>query len=334
MPCELWRHLLGHFFILGEREDDADGRFAWWGAARQRRFTPVFAERRHIAGHDSLLGTIHGPFAAERHRAAPFVVGSAHERFTLDRPHDCFRVGFFASQMDVDLADFLLIPHRRFAARVVEQVETGDSHLNEFRKRFRHPRFGVRIGELVEFLLRQPEMVAAGLISFALGADGLLQAEIGFLHQSSEDFERLCSLRHGAIELFVGFRIVFHLHRARFAAISRELLPFTKRLLDGIERGLGVLTGVLVREEFAVRRQAINALAGRTPFALSRTLVGHAAEKPPLGVLAAALVPVVGDDRDEVVFDDLLNVVIGEGERTARDSVVSGAAERVPVHLP
>ena len=64
------------------------------------------------------------------------------------------------------------------------------------------------------------------------------------------------------------------------------------------------------------------------------SLIGDFTEKLTFSILAAALIPVVGDDRDEIVFDDLLDIIVGECERTARDSIVSSTAERMPVHLP
>src|SRR5262249_59614109 len=68
--------------------------------------------------------------------------------------------------------------------------------------------------------------------------------------------------------------------------------------------------------------------------ALARPLVGDLAEEFPLVVLAAALVPVVGDDGYELVAGHADDVLVGERERTARDAVVSDTAERVAVHLP
>jgi hypothetical protein len=75
-------------------------------------------------------------------------------------------------------------------------------------------------------------------------------------------------------------------------------------------------------------------LASRAANPFLGTLIGDLAKKLTLGVLASALIPVVGDDRNEILLDDALNVVIGESERTARDSVVSSTAERMSVHLP
>jgi len=89
-----------------------------------------------------------------------------------------------------------------------------------------------------------------------------------------------------------------------------------------------------VSEQFAVRRQAVNALTRRTAVALARALVGDLAEKLSFGVFAPALIPIIGSDRYirfPREFDDL---IVGKSERTARDSVVSGTAQRVTVHFP
>jgi hypothetical protein len=102
----------------------------------------------------------------------------------------------------------------------------------------------VRIREFGEFLFRQPEVVATRLIALTFRADGLLQTGISFLHQAREDFKHLRAFRHGAVELLVGFRVVFDLDRAGLASFGRNFLPFTKRLLDGVERRLRILTGV------------------------------------------------------------------------------------------
>src|SRR5262249_59691845 len=43
---------------------------------------------------------------------------------------------------------------------------------------------------------------------------------------------------------------------------------------------------------------------------------------------------VVGADGDELLAGQADHFLVGEGERTARDPVVSGTAERVAIHLP
>src|SRR4029079_15228566 len=69
-------------------------------------------------------------------------------------------------------------------------------------------------------------------------------------------------------------------------------------------------------------------------FALPWPLVGDGTEELALCVIAAALVPVVGGHRHVIVGRHADDVRIGERERTARDAVVSGTPERMPVHLP
>src|SRR5262249_62192722 len=61
---------------------------------------------------------------------------------------------------------------------------------------------------------------------------------------------------------------------------------------------------------------------------------GDLAEEGSLVVVAAALIPVVAGHGDERLPGQADEVRIGEGKHTARDTVVSGAAQRVPVHLP
>jgi hypothetical protein len=94
------------------------------------------------------------------------------------------------------------------------------------------------------------------------------------------------------------------------------------------------VAGVLVGEKRTVGGEAVDALPRAAAVAFARALIGDRAKELAFLVLAAPLIPVVGDDRDEVVLDELLNAWIGKSERTARDAVVSSAAERVPVHLP
>src|SRR5205823_9098335 len=80
--------------------------------------------------------------------------------------------------------------------------------------------------------------------------------------------------------------------------------------------------------------KAIDALPRRAACALARPLVGDAAEKLPFGIIAAALVPVVAGDRDVLLVRHADDVRVRERERTARDAVVSGTAERMAVHFP
>src|SRR5262249_10586062 len=75
-------------------------------------------------------------------------------------------------------------------------------------------------------------------------------------------------------------------------------------------------------------------LARSAAGASSRALVGDLSEKLSLGVLTAALVPVVAGHGHEVLLDEALNLRIGKGELPAHDAIVSGAAQQAAVHLP
>src|SRR5262249_25241471 len=63
-------------------------------------------------------------------------------------------------------------------------------------------------------------------------------------------------------------------------------------------------------------------------------LVGDAAEELAHGIIPTALVPVVAGDGNEMLIGPADDLGIGESERTARDAVVSGTAERMAVHFP
>jgi hypothetical protein len=94
------------------------------------------------------------------------------------------------------------------------------------------------------------------------------------------------------------------------------------------------LAGVLVRQELALRSQAVDTLASRAVFSCARSLVGYLAEKGALGIPAPALVPIVANDRDKLFIGKADDLRIGKSERTARDAVVSGTSQRIAVHLP
>src|SRR5206468_107686 len=89
------------------------------------------------------------------------------------------------------------------------------------------------------------------------------------------------------------------------------------------------MASVLVGEQLAVGGEAVDALAGRAALALARPLVGDGAEEFALAVVAAALIPVVGGDGHILLGGHPNDFGVGEGERTARDPVVSGTAQRV-----
>src|SRR5262249_16330729 len=114
----------------------------------------------------------------------------------------------------------------------------------------------------------------------------------------------------------------------------REFLERPEAALENVAHHVGGLAGVLVGKQFAVGGEDVDALPRGAASAFAWALVGDGAEELALGVVAAALIPVVGADGDEILCGPPDDLGVGEGERTARDPVVSGTAERVPVHLP
>src|SRR5829696_9195057 len=110
-------------------------------------------------------------------------------------------------------------------------MKASDSLLDELRKLLRRSRFGVRIGEVGQFLLGQPEVIAAGLVASTFLALGRFPAILALFEQSRENLEDLRPFRHRAVKLLVRFRIVFDLYCARFTASGRKLLPLAQRLL-------------------------------------------------------------------------------------------------------
>src|SRR5262249_35017015 len=110
--------------------------------------------------------------------------------------------------------------------------------------------------------------------------------------------------------------------------------PRGEGIAEHLAHDRGILTGVLVGEQLAVRRQAVDSLPGGTALTLARPLVGDLAEELADGIVAAPLVPVVGTDRHEVLRRHADDFSIGESGLTARNHVVSTTAERMAVHFP
>ena len=165
MPCELRRDLGGELLVLRERKDDADRRFSGQSAAGKRGFAPVLTERDEVAGDDAILGAIDGPFAAELHLAAAVVAVGMHQQLALDHPNDLLGVGLLALQRDVQLANFFLRPTlavRRGCCRASGSVRFDSRRTSAASS---STGFGLWIGQFGQFLLRQPEVVATGLIT-------------------------------------------------------------------------------------------------------------------------------------------------------------------------
>jgi hypothetical protein len=120
---------------------------------------------------------------------------------------------------------------------------------------------------------------------------------------------------------------------ARLPFVVGQAAPSRESVGKDSAQYLGV-AGVLVSQKSAAGGQAVDALASRSAFSLARSLVGNGAEELALGVFSPPLVPVVGGDGNELVAGETDDLGVGEDERTARDAVVSRAAEGVSVHFP
>jgi hypothetical protein len=64
------------------------------------------------------------------------------------------------------------------------------------------------------------------------------------------------------------------------------------------------------------------------------TLIHHFPEEFALGILLAMKIPLIARVRDKALLQNPDDIGVGENEPTARDSVVSSAAQRVAVHDP
>ena len=128
--------------------------------------------------------------------------------------------------------------------------------------------------------------------------------------------------------------VLGHLHRAWFALCLGQRVPLLQSLTQNFPHHFRTLPGIFVGQELAARGQAINTLARIAALAFARALVGHLAEEFSLRVATTTLIPIVRSNRNVVARGKTDDLRIGKGERTARNTVVSGATERVPVHLP
>src|SRR5262249_3326155 len=153
------------------------------------------------------------------------------------------------------------------------------------------------------------------------------------LEDAGVDVEDEPALRRGARVAGIDLARVGDLHRAGPALVGGELLPARQGVAQHLEHDLRVLV-VAGGPQLPRRRQAGDPLPRAAAGTLARALVGHLAEEGALVVVPAALIPVVPGHGDERLFGQADDLGVGEGERTARDAVVSGTAERVPVHLP
>lgn len=91
---------------------------------------------------------------------------------------------------------------------------------------------------------------------------------------------------------------------------------------------------IAIGQEFPRGGEDIHALSGRATLAMARTLIGHFAEKIAFRILAAALIPIVGSHGNKLGLGKSNDIGIGEGEHTAHDAIVSGAAQGMAVHFP
>src|SRR5438105_9159698 len=89
-----------------------------------------------------------------------------------------------------------------------------------------------------------------------------------------------------------------------------------------------------IRQGLAAGRENVDALPSRAAFAFPRPLVGDLAEELTLVVVAPPLVPIVSGHGNERFSSKSDECRVGEGERPARHTIVSGTAERIPVHFP
>src|SRR5207247_3375012 len=94
----------------------------------------------------------------------------------------------------------------------------------------------------------------------------------------------------------IGCRGIVDSNRAWPALRNRQLAPFRQAFADRLSHHLriGMIT---VGQQLAGGRETINALAGRSAFPFLRPLVRDLAKESALGILAAALIPVVAGHR-------------------------------------
>jgi len=163
---------------------------------------------------------------------------------------------------------------------------------------------------------------------------GIVPAGASVVQGAGIDVENQAPLRRAAEVIGIDRPVVRHLDVAGAAFGFREFAPFPQAFLQQVAHGGRILANIFVGEQFAAGAQTIDSLAGVAAFAFARSLVRHADEEFSFRILPASLVPIVRGNSDVVLAGDADDVGVGEGERTARHTVVSGAAKRMPVHFP
>ena len=184
------------------------------------------------------------------------------------------------------------------------------------------------------FVPLQPQVIAARQLAAWKGttAANVLPAALA-IENACEDVENQSIRRRSARVDAIDLAEFGHLDGSSPALTFRQTVPGRQPFFEHLTHVVGLLA-ILAGQQLAGRGQTVDSLA-RLPLAAPvGVLLGHAAEKGALGVTAPALIPIVAGDGDEFLADELDDFLIGESERTARDAVVSGAAERMAVHLP
>src|SRR6185369_3707142 len=112
-----------------------------------------------------------------------------------------------------------------------------------------------------------------------------------------------------------------------------QFLEIGERFFEDAAHHVGVVV-IAIAEQLAVGGEDVDALPCRAALALAWALIGDLAEEFTLGVLLAALIPVVAGHGHKLLLGHADHFGVGECGHTAHDAVVSGTAERMAVHLP
>ena len=313
----LGRDEVGGFFGWGEGEVDAEGAFSGAGSTGVGALPPVKAGGEEFEGGEGVVGG-EGELAGEGAGETAFLVGGFEVEFAAD--------GAVRLDGEGGFFDFGVVPHGWFAPGVVDEVEAGEAVGEPV---WEGPAAVFEEGvELGDFFLLEPEVIDGGEVSGG-GAVGLWRVEFEW-EGAGMNFEDLAALGEGAVEAGVELS---EFREVCFLFGWSELGPFFQAFPEEGEAAFDAVV-IVVGEELPSWRENVMALAGRAAFAFSRALVGDEAPKHANLVLTAALIPVVSGEGEEVRDDDLADAVVGEDRQPVDHAVVSGAAERVAVHLP
>ena len=107
------------------------------------------------------------------------------------------------------------------------------------------------------------------------------------------------------------------------------LQPAFKELFDTIRMPI-----VRVSKKRSVSGCEVQSLSGSVFEVVSGTLSGDFSIEVALGVFLSTLIPLINGNRNRLGFDELNNVGVCKDRRTVDHSVVSGTAQRVPIHRP